>query len=214
MKRLTLTAALLLTLTACSEPLSRTQKGAIYGSLGGAAAGALAGQAIGKDTKGTLIGAGVGAAVGGGTGAGIGYYMDRQEAAMREAMASVEGVNVSREGNVLHITFRSDDQFAVDSATLRTGAQQDIARMADIQKAYDKTTITVAGHTDSTGSESHNQQLSERRAQAVPDIILSRGVAANRVSTIGFGESQPIADNASKRGQQQNRRVEIRIDPK
>jgi outer membrane protein OmpA-like peptidoglycan-associated protein len=214
MKHLALSAILLLTLSACSEPMSRTQKGALIGTASGAAVGALAGQAIGKNTKSTLIGAGVGAVVGGGTGAGIGYYMDKQEAAMREAMASVEGVTVTREGNTLYVAFRSDNQFDVDSALLRASAQEDIARMADIQKAYDKTTITVSGHTDSTGSESHNQQLSERRAQAVRDIIVGRGVAASRVTTLGFGESQPIADNATKRGQQQNRRVEIRIDPK
>jgi len=214
MKSIALSLTVLFLLAGCAEPLSRTEKGAIYGAVGGAAAGALAGQAIGKDTKSPLIGAGAGAVVGGGTGAGIGYYMDRQEAAMREALAAVEGVNVQREGNVLHVTFRSDNQFDVNSALLRSEAQRDIARMADIQREYDKTTITVAGHTDSTGSESHNQQLSERRAAAVRDILLSRNVAGNRVTIIGFGESRPVADNASKYGQQQNRRVEITINPK
>jgi outer membrane protein OmpA-like peptidoglycan-associated protein len=86
--------------------------------------------------------------------------------------------------------------------------------MADIQREYDKTTITVAGHTDSTGTESHNQQLSERRAAAVRDIMLSRNVASNRINIIGFGEAQPVADNSSKKGQQLNRRVEITINPK
>lgn len=214
MKSIALVLSLLLLLAGCSEPLSRTEKGAIYGAVGGAAVGALAGQAIGKDTKSTLIGAGAGAVVGGGTGAGIGYYMDRQEAAMREALAAVEGVMVSREGNVLHVTFRSDNQFDVNSAVLRPEAQRDIARMADIQREYDKTTITVAGHTDSTGTESHNQQLSERRAAAVRDIMLSRNVASNRINIIGFGEAQPVADNSSKKGQQLNRRVEITINPK
>ncbi|HBT82818.1 MAG: hypothetical protein A2091_01915 [Desulfuromonadales bacterium GWD2_61_12] len=214
MKIQSLVLILFLVLAGCAEPLSRTEKGAIYGAVGGAAVGALAGQAIGKDTKSTLIGAGAGAVVGGGTGAGIGYYMDRQEAAMREALAAVEGVNVRREGNVLHVTFRSDNQFDVNSAALRPEAQRDIARMADIQREYDKTTITIAGHTDSTGTESHNQQLSERRAGAVRDILLSRNVAANRITIVGFGETQPVADNASKKGQQQNRRVEITINPK
>lgn len=206
MKNLTLLFAICFLLTACAEPMSNTQKGALIG----AASGALLGQAVGKDTKGTLIGAGVGAAAG----AGIGNYMDRQEQAMRDALAAVEGVNIDRNGDVMFVTFRSDDQFDIGSFTLRGSAQNDIARMAAILAEYDKTNIVVSGHTDSTGSETTNQVLSERRAGAVKNIVQANGVATARITTLGFGESQPIADNNTKYGRQLNRRVEIKIVPK
>jgi outer membrane protein OmpA-like peptidoglycan-associated protein len=215
MRSIAITALVaLLLVSGCAEPMSRTQKGALLGAGAGAAAGALAGQAIGRDTKGTVIGAAAGAAVGAGTGAAIGRYMDNQEKAMREALASVAGVNVVRDGDVLHVTFRSDSQFDVNSFALRPAAQQDVARMAAILKEYDKTNIRIAGHTDATGSESVNQTLSERRAEAVKNIMLGQGVAGNRLTTIGFGKSQPIADNATAQGRQLNRRVEIAIVPK
>jgi outer membrane protein OmpA-like peptidoglycan-associated protein len=203
----------LLLASGCAEPMSRTQKGSLLGAGSGAVLGALAGQAIGRDTKGTLIGAAAGAAVGAGSGAAIGRYMDNQERAMREALASVQGVNVVREGNSLHVTFRSDSQFDVGSFTLRPEAQQDVARMAQILKEFDKTAIIVAGHTDSTGSDSLNQTLSENRAGAVKNIMLAQGVKSDRLSTLGFGKSQPIADNGTAGGRQLNRRVAITINP-
>jgi outer membrane protein OmpA-like peptidoglycan-associated protein len=213
-KNLVIPFIAILLATGCAEPMSRTQKGALFGAGTGAAVGALAGQAIGRDTKGTLIGAAAGAAVGAGSGAAIGRYMDNQEKAMREALASVPGVNVSRDGNNLHVTFKSDSQFDVNSFTLRPGAQQDVARMAAILKEYDKTAILIAGHTDATGSESLNQTLSERRSDAVKTIMLGQGVRSDRITTLGFGKSQPIADNATNQGRQLNRRVEIAITPK
>lgn len=203
----------LLLASGCAEPLSRTQKGALFGAGSGAIVGAIAGQAIGRDTKGTLIGAAAGAALGAGGGAAIGRYMDNQEKAMREALASVEGVNVAREGNTLQVTFRSDSQFDINSFAPRPAAQQDVARLAGILKEYDKTTIVIAGHTDAAGSESLNQTLSERRAGAVKDIMLAQGVKSGRITALGFGKSQPIADNNSARGRQLNRRVAITINP-
>ncbi len=193
--------------------MSRTQKGAGIGAATGALAGALIGQAAGGDTEATLIGAGVGAAVGAGTGAGIGYYMDQQEQAMRDALASVEGVKIDRDGNILYVTFRSDNQFDIGSFTLRATAQQDVARLAAILTEYHKTTILVAGHTDSTGSEEYNQGLSERRATAVRNILVASGVASTRITTVGFGESAPIADNNTEYGRQLNRRVALKITP-
>jgi outer membrane protein OmpA-like peptidoglycan-associated protein len=198
----------------CSQPMNRTQKGGLLGASAGAAAGALIGQAAGHDTKATLLGAGIGAAVGAGVGAGIGNYMDRQEQAMRDALAAVEGVNINREGNILFVTFRSDNQFGVGSFSPRPSAQQDVARMADILAQYDKTNVLAAGYTDSSGSEETNQTLSERRAGSVKNIMVAQGVAAERVTTIGFGESQPVADNSTAHGRQLNRRVAIKISPK
>ncbi len=133
---------------------------------------------------------------------------------MRNALASVQGVKITRNGNILFVTFRSDNQFDVGSFALRPSAQQDIATMADILKTYDKTTILVAGHTDSSGSEELNQTLSERRANAVKNIMVAQGITPARVTTVGFGESQPVADNSTEYGRQLNRRVEIKITPK
>jgi outer membrane protein OmpA-like peptidoglycan-associated protein len=211
---MTIAICSLVLLTACAEPLTKTQKGALYGTAGGAAAGALIGQAAGRDTKGTLLGAGIGAAVGGGSGAGIGYYMDKQEAKMREALQSVEGVSVVRDGNNLNISFRSDNQFKVGSSILEGAAQNDLNRFADVVREFDKTNVTVIGHTDSVGSESANQTLSEQRAAAVRSLMVARGVAAGRVTTLGLGEGRPIADNNTEYGRQLNRRIEIVVVPK
>ncbi len=213
-KAWSLLAITLLLAAGCAEPMSRTQKGALIGAGTGAAAGAIAGQAIGKDTKGTLLGAGIGAAVGAGVGAGVGAYMDKQEAAFRTALASIEGTNMTREGNTLYVTFRSDNQFDVGSFTLKPGAQNDIARIAQIVKEYDKTNVMISGHTDATGSDETNQRLSERRAEAVKNIMLAQGVAPARLSTLGFGKSQPVADNSTAYGRQLNRRVALTITPK
>jgi outer membrane protein OmpA-like peptidoglycan-associated protein len=202
-----------LVLSGCAEPMTRTQKGAGIGVATGAIAGALIGQAAGHDTKATLIGAGIGAAVGGGAGAGIGYYMDQQEQAMRNALAAVEGVNIERDGDLLYVTFRSDNQFAVGSFALRPDAQRDMVHLANVLTQYYKTTILIAGHTDSTGSESSNQILSEQRASAVSNILLANGVAAQRLTTVGFGESAPIATNDTVYGRQLNRRVSLKITP-
>ena len=203
-----------LVLSGCAETTSNTQKGAGYGAAAGAVTGALIGQAVGGNTESTLIGAGIGAAAGAGAGAGIGYYMDKQEEEMRLAYASVEGVNIDRQGDVLFITFRSDNQFEIGSFILNYSAQSDVAKLGDILTRYDETTVLISGHTDSTGSENLNQSLSVNRAGAVRNILLASGVTDNRITVVGFGESRPIADNNTAYGRQVNRRVEIRVTPK
>lgn len=213
MRKIVMSLFLCVLLAACSQPMNRAQKGAGIGAAAGAITGALIGQAAGGDTEATLIGAGIGAAVGAGTGAGIGYYMDQQEQAMRDALASVEGVNIEREGDLLYVTFRSDNQFDVGSFNLRFAAQDDVAHLATVLTQYHKTTIIVAGHTDSTGSEELNQVLSERRANAVKNILQQNGVIGSRITTVGFGESSPISDNADPYGRQLNRRVTLKITP-
>lgn len=214
MKKMMVALCSLLLLTACAEPMSRTQKGTLFGSAGGAAAGALIGQAAGRDSKSTLLGAGIGAVVGGGGGAGIGYYMDKQEAKTREALQSVEGVKIERDGNNLNVSFRSDNQFKVGSSLLQGEAQNDLNRFAAVVKEFDKTNVTMIGHTDSVGSESANQKLSEERAAAVRNLMVARGVASERVTTLGLGEGQPVADNNTDYGRQLNRRIEIVVVPK
>ena len=188
-------------------------KGATYGTAGGAAAGALLGQAIGGNTKATLLGMAAGALIGGVAGTGVGYMMDKQEQDMRNALAQSEAIAIQREGNVLALTFRSDFTFAVNSAAIRPGLDSELSRVAQVLNAYPQTTLTVAGHTDSTGSEEYNQTLSQKRAESVKNALVQRGVAAYRINAVGYGESQPVGDNETEFGRQQNRRVEVRINP-
>ncbi|MHB8709301.1 MAG: OmpA family protein [Desulfuromonadales bacterium] len=197
----------------CAQPMSKTQKGAAYGTGIGAAVGAGLGQAIGGDTKGTLWGAGIGAAVGGLAGAGIGRYMENQEAALQQNFAASESASIRRDADVLAVTFKSDVLFDSGSASLKPGAYQEIDRVSSVLIQYPETRIMVAGHTDSDGSEAMNQDLSVRRAEAVRSVLVSQGVSTARITTQGFGESQPIADNNTAAGKQLNRRVVITIIP-
>ncbi len=224
MKKLVIfTMLLALTVSGCA---TRAQTGGLVGTGVGAAVGAGLGQAIGRSTSATLIGAAAGAVAGGLVGTAIGNYMDKQEADMRQALSNVEAASIQREQQVLQqaeagrvqgdldvltVTFKSDFLFAVNSATVLPGAYDEIDRVAKVLNQYPQTTITIAGHTDSTGSEEHNMLLSQRRAEAVKNLLVARGVSPARLTTVGFGESKPIASNATEAGRQQNRRVEIRI---
>jgi len=212
-KRIALFSLIAITFLGCAEPQTKTQQGALYGTGIGAAVGAGLGQVIGGDTKATLIGAGIGAALGGAAGAGIGRYMDNQEAALRQQFAASEAANIQRNADVLAVTFKSDVLFDVDSAALKPGSYTEINRVANVLVQYPQTNIQIAGHTDSTGSETYNQSLSERRAMSVQNALANQGVAPNRMQTLGFGESQPIADNATEAGRQMNRRVVVTILP-
>jgi outer membrane protein OmpA-like peptidoglycan-associated protein len=206
--------AIALTVAGCAQPMTKTQKGAAIGTGVGAAAGAGLGQAIGGDTKGTLLGAGIGAVVGGLAGGSIGRYMDNQEATMRQQLAGVEGASIQRNADLLAVTFKSDVLFDTNSAALKAGSYDEMNRVAQVLNQYPDTTILIAGHTDSTGSDTYNQQLSERRAAAVKNALSGQGVNPARMSTIGYGESRPIADNSIESGRQINRRVEITIAPR
>lgn len=203
----------LFVVTSCAQPQSNTGKGGLYGSAGGAAAGAVIGQAIGRDSEATLWGAAIGAALGGLAGAGVGKMMDNQERDMRAALAASEAATVRREGNLLSILFKSDMTFDVNSATIRPGLHTEIDRIAHVMRQYPDTLIRVEGHTDSTGSEQYNMELSRRRAQAVGDLLSIRHVDLNRIELIGFGEAMPVASNETEAGRQMNRRVEIKVAP-
>jgi outer membrane protein OmpA-like peptidoglycan-associated protein len=187
---------------------SRSQKGLGAGAVIGGVSGALLGQAIGKDTEATLIGAGIGTIVGGAAGHQIGAYMDRQEEELRAAIAATEAASITRTQDVLVATFRSEVLFDFDSFTLKPGAHAELGRVADVLIKYPQTSIRIEGHTDSKGSEQYNQILSEKRAVSVKNALVQRGVSANRIQTIGFGESQPISSNDAI-----NRRVNIVIMP-
>ena len=214
MKKLFVLFLAVLLLASCAPPQNNQEKGTRVGALGGAAAGALLGQAIGGNTTGTLIGAGVGAVAGGVIGNQVGKSMDEQEAAMRRELAAVEAANIQRNADVLAVTFRSDYLFDVGSANLNAGSFNEISRVSRVLNQYPDTSIQVAGHTDSTGSEEFNQTLSEQRASNVKNALVGQGVDPNRISTIGFGESAPVADNSNESGRQMNRRVVITIQPR
>jgi outer membrane protein OmpA-like peptidoglycan-associated protein len=211
-KCLVLGLVLVLSTAACST-MNRTEKGAVIGTGVGAATGAALGQAIGGNTGATLLGAGAGALAGGLAGGLIGNYMDRQERDLRQAFASTEAASIQRDQDVLALTFKSDMLFDVNSATLKPGAYQEIDRAAAVLKRYPQTRIRVAGHTDSTGSETYNMELSRRRAEAVRNALVTRGVDPARIDTVGYGESSPIAGNDTPSGRQMNRRVTLTITP-
>ena len=181
--------------------------GAGLGSLVGAGIGALSSSK--KDRgKGALIGAAAGAALGG----GVGYYMDVQEAKLRDRMQGT-GVSVTRNGDQIILNMPSNVTFAVDSAELSPSFYNTLSGVAMVLKEYDKTWVNVVGHTDNTGSASYNQSLSERRAATVGQFLISQGAAANRFNIRGAGLNQPIASNATEQGRAQNRRVEITLSP-
>jgi outer membrane protein OmpA-like peptidoglycan-associated protein len=188
---------------------SREYHRTAIGALGGAAVGAGAGALIGgkkRAGRGALIGGATGAIVGG----AIGNYMDRQAAEMKRRLPDAA---VQREGDKLYVALPSGILFDVDKDAVRPEARQSLAQAADVLIQYPDTYITVEGHTDSTGPAEYNQALSERRARRVYEVLVGNGVPPPRLSIRGYGESDPIADNATAEGRQLNRRVQLEIRP-
>jgi outer membrane protein OmpA-like peptidoglycan-associated protein len=212
-KFLTVVAVVSLMAAGCAQPMTQTQKGVAIGAGTGAAVGAGLGQLIGGDTEGTLIGAGIGAALGGTAGGFFANYMEKQEMAMRQQLSGVEGASIQRDAEVLAVTFKSDVLFDVNSSTVKPGGYDELQRVAGVLNNYPQTTIQIAGHTDSSGSDQYNMQLSQQRANAVKNALVGYGVAPARLMTVGYGESKPIASNATEAGRQMNRRVAITITP-
>jgi outer membrane protein OmpA-like peptidoglycan-associated protein len=139
--------------------------------------------------------------------------MDDQERDMRKAVASSEAASVSREGNLLAVTFKGDVTFDTNSTVLRPGLQSEINRVAGVLSQYPNTLVRVEGHTDSTGTDAYNMDLSNRRAMAVKYLLVQRGIADSRIEAVGYGETLPVATNDTEAGRQRNRRVEIKIAP-
>lgn len=213
-KLLILGAAVILAVGCTTNPYtgerraSRTVTSGAGGAAAGAAAGAIGGAIAGRPGKGAAIGAAIGAAAG----VGIGVYQDRQQAKLRERLAA-SGVSVTRDGDNIYLNMPSDITFDVNQSGIRSGFYETLNSVAIVLNEFDKTTISVYGHADSTGPEDYNMQLSQQRALSVSNYLASQGVAAGRLQAVGFGESRPIADNSTDAGRSANRRVEIVIDP-
>ncbi|WP_217447617.1 OmpA family protein [Maribellus comscasis] len=182
-----------------------SQKGAGIGVAAGAALGALIG---GKDNR--AAGALIGAAVGGGAGAVIGRQMDKQAEEIETVMPGAEVVR-SEEGIQLILDENADVRFEFNSSDLTSAAQTNLDKLVDVFNKYPDTDILVIGHTDSDGSETYNQTLSEKRAASVLSFLTSNGIANSRLRSVGMGESEPRASNDTKEGKAQNRRVEFTI---
>jgi outer membrane protein OmpA-like peptidoglycan-associated protein len=185
---------------------------ATFGALIGAGTGAAIGMISGHDAKQrkqrALIGAGVGA-LGGGA---VGAYMDKQEEELRREMRE-SGVSVTRKGEDIVLNMPGNVTFRTASADLNSQFFKVLDGVARVAKKYDKTIIEVAGHTDNVGDANYNRQLSQRRASAVAQYLVSRGVAEPRIMTAAGGEEHPIASNSTEQGRAANRRVEVTLAP-
>jgi outer membrane protein OmpA-like peptidoglycan-associated protein len=206
-----LAAAALLATTACvTDPntgerhVSRTA----IGGAGGAALGYLLGGLIGGKTA-RIVGAGIGGVAGG----AIGYQLDQQ---IRELDEATEGTGVdvteTPDGKGILVNL-PDVTFAVDSTTISPSFRAALDEVAASLQKYPNSLVDVMGHTDSTGSDAYNLDLSKRRADSVKGYLVMRGVSGARIATVGYGEQYPRADNTTEEGRALNRRVEIRITP-
>lgn len=186
--------------------VSRTAIGAGAGALAGAGIGALVGGS--NRGKAAAIGAGIGALSGG----AVGAYMDVQAKKLREELAGT-GVSVTKVGNNIVLNMPGNVTFATNQAEVQGSFYPVLNSVAKVLKEYEKTLVHVTGHTDSTGPYEFNLQLSQKRADSVSSYLAAQGVQTVRLQTQGFGPDRPVADNATPEGRQQNRRVEITLEP-
>jgi len=201
---LSVTLIILLSFSLPSCKASKKVKGGAIGAAAGAALGGLIGHKAGNTAVGVLVGA----AVGGTTGALIGRRMDR---VTEELQADLEGATVQRVSEGILITFNEGLQFKVASYTIQSNSTENVDDLSRILAKYPDTDILIEGHTDSDGEEEMNQNLSVQRASAVQSALIKNGIDIRRISTIGYGETQPISDNSTAKGKQENRRVEVAI---
>ncbi len=187
---------------------SNATKGAIIGAVSGAVVGLVSGDDSVERRKRALIGAGVGALAGG----AIGYYMDQQEAKLRAELQGT-GVSVTRIGDNITLNMPGNLTFATNSSDLSSTFFDVLVSVSKVMSEFDKTVVEVAGHTDSDGSQSYNQSLSERRAGSVAEYLRTQGVNGQRLIMVGMGETAPVQGNETLAGKQANRRVEITMVP-
>lgn len=189
---------------ASCKSMSKTDKGVAIGAGTGAGVGAV----IGKQYGNTAAGAIIGAVVGGTAGGLIGNYMDKQAAEMKR---DLEGAKIERIGEGIKITFESGLLFQVNSFSLSDDAKTNVEELSGILNKYEDTNVLIEGHTDNTGTEEYNKTLSVNRADAVASQLKSNNVKGSRITAVGYGEAQPLADNATEQGRADNRRVEVAI---
>lgn len=204
-KKLALAVAISsLAVSGCAN-MSNTQKGATIGAI----AGAVIGKGTGDHDKSRYVWGAVAGAIAGGA---IGAYMDKQEQEFRDELAG-SGIEVIRDGDNIRLQLPSNVTFASDSASISQSFDPVLNDVAKVLNRYEKTTMIVEGHTDSTGADDYNLRLSENRALSVRNHLAGSGVDQRRITTIGYGEARPVADNSTMSGRQLNRRVELRIVP-
>ncbi len=187
---------------------NNTQKGAVIGATGGAVIGGVIGNNVGKGN--TVLGAIIGGVVGGAAGGYIGNRMDRQAERIQE---EIPGAEVTRVGEGINVTFSQGAgvYFDTNKSDIKGTSVETLDKLAGIFKEYPKTVILVEGHTDSAGSDEYNMGLSKLRAESVTNYLVRQGIDASRFTTKWYGETQPIADNATSEGKAKNRRVELGI---
>ena len=208
--RIAAATLVVMTLIACTNnPYTGEQqasKAATYGAGAAVACGLLGAIDSGKHARNAALGCGV-------IGAGVGAYMDVQEKTLRDQLQGT-GVSISREGDNIRLIMPGNITFETDSYNLRGDFYSVLNSVGVVLAKYKDTTLRVTGHTDNTGSQQYNQNLSERRAKSVADYLATRAVAMTRQLVQGMAFSQPIADSASSAGRAANRRVELYILPK
>lgn len=205
-KRMSVTGLVCVALVSgCASNASNTQKGAGIGAV----VGALLGKATGDNDKSRYA---WGAVVGAIAGSAIGNYMDKQEEEFRQELADT-GVNIIRSGDELWLQMPGNITFETGSAAIAGNFHPVLNDVALVLNKYKKTTLIIEGHTDSVGAADYNMSLSESRANSIANYLKQRDVAAMRITTVGFGEHQPVATNDTPQGRQQNRRVELKVLP-
>lgn len=214
MKTISVVAALAFVSACTTDPytgqqqISNTATGVALGGAVGALAGAAVGGSKNAQRNAILIGAGIGALTGG----AIGGYMDNQEAELRAQLEGT-GVSVTRVGDQIILNMPSNITFATDQDAVKAGFYPTLNSVGLVLKKFNQTIVDVYGHTDSTGDDGYNFDLSQRRALSVANYLSAQGVDSRRFAVTGFGETRPIASNASEAGRSQNRRVEIQLSP-
>ena len=190
-----------LVLSGCATENKNTAAGAGIGAAAGAAVGAIIGHQTGNRAGGAMIGAALGGTVGG----LIGHRMDKQA----KELAKIAETKRTDQGLITKL--KSDILFDTGKSNLKSAASGNLREMAAIMKKYPENVLTVKGYTDNTGSSKVNEELSQKRAEAVKSTLVSNGIPSDTVSTIGMGPANPVADNSSEAGRKSNRRVEIEI---
>lgn len=198
-------------LTACTtiNPYTgeeQTSNAAVWGAGAAVVCGLIGAAESSKRARNAALGCGM-------VGAGIGAYMDVQEAKLRQELKNT-GVSIKREGDRIRLIMPGNITFATNSSQINSDFYEALRGVGLVLKKYEDTTIRVIGHTDSTGSLSYNNELSEKRAKSVADYLNTKGVVWERIRVNGAGPSQPIADNGSAQGRERNRRVELTIEAK